>query len=140
MEEAYANSSSWKDEFTVANIEPKVILQLLDEVETFMRINGVQDMTKRKLLELRINGLSAAVSGETAEFDATRWSRLSGGRQNEILTRLTAVRDELINSKNVQSSRPDNDATFSDGVSNKSVIWLAIFGVIFAATLLSLIR
>ncbi len=140
MEESYANSLSWKDALTVSNIEPKVILQLLEEVETFMRINGVQGMTKRKLLELKINNVRAAVTGGTAEFEATRWSRLSGGRQNEIFTQLTAVRDELINSKNVKSSHPADDPAFRENVSNKSVIWLAILGFIFAATLLSLIR
>lgn len=138
LEQTQANSSSWKDLFPVSNVEPKVIVQLLAEVETFMKVNAVHGMAKKKLLELRINDVRTAVSGGGAEFDAARWSRLSGARQDELLARLTAIRNDLINGINISPST--DDTMFGAGVSTKSVIWLAIFGFIFVATLLSLIR
>ena len=129
-----------KDQLTVANVEPKVILQLLGEIENLEKMDGVSEMTKGELLGLRIDKVRAAVSGGTVGFDATRWSRLSDERQTEIHAQLAAVRDELGNGVHVQTPRPVTDIIPADGGWDKSMIWLTIFGVIFAATLLSLIR
>jgi hypothetical protein len=136
----HSNSTSWKDDPEVAKVDPDVILQLLKEVEHLEKMNGVGDMTKGKLLELTISDLRTAVSGGTAEFDAARWSCLSPERQDELSKRLTGARDALLNGADTRASRPVNDTLPGDGVSNRSIIWLAIFGFIFAATLLSLIR
>ena len=124
----------------MANVEPKVILQLLGEVDNSENIDGVSDMTKGKLVELRINAIRVAMKSRTARFDAARHSRLSAGRQKEIFSRLTAVGDELIDGVSLRTPRPVADTEPGDSVSNKSIIWLTVFGFIFAAILLALIR
>jgi len=116
----------------VANVEPKIISQLLGEVDNSENIDGVSDMTKGKLLELRINAMRAAMNSRTARFDAVR--------QKEKFTRLTAVHEELIDNDPLQTPRPVADTDPRDSVSNKSIIWLTVFGFIFAAILLALIR
>lgn len=124
----------------MANVEPKVILQSLGKVDNSENIDGISDMTKGKWLELRINPMRVAVKSRTAGFDAGRHSRLSAGRQKEKFSRLTAVRDELIYGVPLQTPRPVADTEPGDSVSNKSIIWLTVFGFIFAAILLALIR
>ncbi|MGE5217202.1 MAG: hypothetical protein ACM3SP_09410 [Chloroflexota bacterium] len=129
-----------KDQPTVANVEPGVILQLLDEKENLRKANGVGDMTKRKSLRLESDNIRALMSSGSAGFDATRWSRLSIDRQTEILAQLNAVRDELKNGISTQKARPVTDMISAEGVWNKSIIWLILCGVIFAVTLVSLIH
>lgn len=116
----------------MANVEPKVILQLLGEVDNSENIDGVSDMTKGKLVELRINAMRAAMNSRTARFDAVR--------QKEKFSRLTAVGDELIDGVSLRTPRPVADTEHGDSVSNKSIIWLTVFGFIFTAILLALIR
>ena len=116
----------------MANVEPKVILQLLGEVDNSENIDGVSNLTKGKLLELRINAMRAAMNSRTAGFDAVR--------QKEEFSRLTAAGDELIDGDPLQTPRPVTDTDPRDSVSNKSIIWLTVFGFIFAAILLALIR
>jgi len=133
-------SGGGEDEPTVVNFEPGAFLQLLDEVETLEKRIGAGDMTKKQLLRVRIDEARAAVGSGTAQFDEARWSSLDADRLNELFTRLIELRDELNNGRNTRTTLSHRDSTLGEAISRKSIVWLAIFVFIFAATLLSLLR
>ena len=124
----------------MANVEPIVIQQLLAEVESLERaLKGVGEMKTNKLKRSKISEVRSAVIGGTA-FDANRWSELGADKQSQLLKRLTLIRDELLHVNGTDAARPSDYFVQEDGVSKRAIIWLAVFGSIFAATLLSLIR
>ena len=106
-----------KDHNNVANVDPSVIQTLLDDIER----------------------LRKTIIG----FTGSRSSRLEDSRLDKVRAdlqeQLIMVRDTLLDvarreGRDEPSGIPDGSA------STKSIIWLAIFGFVFAATLLSLIR
>jgi len=92
-----------------------------------------------KINEKRIHEARSAIMGGPV-FDPVRWSQLSADKQKDLLDRLTMVRDGLLVKNSVEDAKHSNYLLHREGESKQSIIWLAIFGFIFAATLLSLIR
>jgi ribosomal protein S18 len=81
----------------VENVEPRVIQQLLDDVETRKRKSKEHcGMTHGKWDYTKIRMACAAFIDDAGKFDASRWSQLSPEKQEELLKRLTTVRDELL--------------------------------------------
>ena len=124
----------------MTSIEPRVIEQLLAEVEDLERgMKGGGEMESNRLNRSKIKEIRSAVIGGTA-FDANRWSELGADKQSQLLKHLTLIRDELLDVSGTDNGRPSNYFAQDDAVSKRAIIWLSIFGFIFAATLLSLIR
>jgi hypothetical protein len=120
----------------VASVEPRAIQQFLAQVEDLEReIKGVGPMENKPEQSKVDETRSAVIAGATC--DPSRWSELSADKQSE----LTLMRDELLDvSRRNNAGRPTYFEQNDDGVSKQSIIWLAIFGFIFVATLLSLVR
>jgi hypothetical protein len=96
-------------------------------------------METAKINEERINQIRAAIMVGPV-FDPSHWSQLSVDQQRDLLDRLTTIRDGLVAKDGVAHAKHSNYLSQREGESKQSIIWLAIFGFIFAATLLSLIR
>jgi hypothetical protein len=121
----------------VANVEPRVIQQLLAQVEDLEKeIKGVGPV-ENKSQQCKVDEIRSAVIGG-ATFDPSRWSELSADKQSELSKQLTLICDKLLDVSRRNDARPPT--LEQNGVSRQSIIWLAIFGFIFAATLLSLVR
>ena len=129
-----------KDHNNVANVDPSVIQTLLDDIERLRKtIIDFMGSRSSRLEDSKLDKVRAAVLGVAAQFDSVQWCRLSEQRQKDLQEQLIMVRDTLLDvarreGRDVPSGIPDGSA------STKSIIWLAIFGFVFAATLLSLIR
>jgi hypothetical protein len=125
----------------VAHIKPNVIQELLDEVEKLERtIMVFTPSAQGKFQHTKIDEVRAAVIGGTSRFDASRRLQLSEQKQKDLQKELVMVRNTLMDiTRNVDHKKGRNIME-SESASTKSIIWLAIFGFIFAATLLSLIR
>ena len=129
-----------KDHNNVANVDPSVIQTLLDDIE-LLRKTIIDFMGSRSsgLEDSKLDKVRAAVLGGAAQFDSVQWCRLSEQRQKDLREQLIMVRDTLLDA--VRREGRDEPSGIADGsASTKSIIWLAIFGFVFAATLLSLIR
>ncbi len=96
-------------------------------------------MNTARINEKRINEIRAAIMGGPI-FDASRWSQLTDEKQKDLLDRLTMIRDAQITKNNAEIVRQSNYLLQGESKTKQSIIWLAIFGSIFAATLFSLIR
>lgn len=124
----------------MANVDPSVIRTLLDDIERLRKtIIGFTVSRSSRLEDSKLDKVRAAVLGGAAQFDSVQWCRLSEQRQKDLQEQLIMVRDTLLDvarreGRDAPSGIPDGSA------STKSIIWLAIFGFVFAATLLSLIR
>lgn len=136
-----ANSSvidNRKDDVTVADVDPRVMQALLEQVEKLeRRLEG-----SGKMITAKLNGIGdvrTAIGGGAMDFDARRWTELSTATQKDLLKRLTSIRDELLEASVIQR-RESNDFMHYESGSRQPVIWLIVFGFIFAATLLSLVR
>jgi hypothetical protein len=126
-----------KDKRTVADVDPRVMQELLEQVEKLERkLEGSGKMTKAKLNG--IGDVRTAVGGRAVDFDDSRWKELGAATQKDLAKRLKSIRDELLEAS-VIHRRESNDFMYESG-SRELIIWLIVFGVIFAATLLSLIR
>ena len=129
-----------KDHNNVANVDPSVIRTLLDDIERLRKtIIGFTGSRSSRLERSKLDKVRAAVLGDAAQFDSVQWCLLSEQRQKDLQEQLIMVRDTLLDvarreGRDEPSGIPDGSA------STKSIIWLAIFGFVFAATLLSLIR
>ena len=134
-----------KDHNNVANVDPRVIQTLLDDIERLRKtIIDFTGSRSSRLEDSKLDKVRAAVLGGAAQFDSVQWCRLSEQRQKELQEQLIMVRDTLLRDTLLDVARRegrDEPSGISDGsASTKSIIWLAIFGFVFAATLLSLIR
>jgi len=128
-----------KDHNNVANVDPSVIRTLLDDIERLKTIIDFTGSRSSRLEDSKLDKVRAAVLGGAAQFDSAQWYRLSEQRQKDLQEQLIMVRDTLLDVARREGR--DEPSGISDGsASTKSIIWLAIFGFIFAATLLSLIR
>jgi hypothetical protein len=129
-----------KDHNNVANVDPSVIRTLLDDIERLRKtIIGFTGSRSSRLEDSKLDKVRGAVLGGAAQFDSAQWYRLSEQRQKDLQEQLIMVRDTLLDVARREGR--DEPSGISDGsASTKSIIWLAIFGFIFAATLLSLIR
>ena len=129
-----------KDHNNVANVDPSVIRTLLDDIERLRKtIIGFMGSRSSRLEDSKLDKVRAAVLGGAAQFDSVQWCRLSEQRQKDLREQLIMVRDTLLDA--VRREGRDEPSGIPDGLaSTKSIIWLAIFGFVFAATLLSLIR
>jgi hypothetical protein len=129
-----------KDHNNVANVDPSVIQTLLDDIERLRKtIIDFMGSRSSRLEDSKLDKVRAAVLGGAAQFDSVQWCRLSEQRQKELQEQLIMVRDTLLDV--ARRERRDEPSGIPDGLaSTKSIIWLAIFGFVFAATLLSLIR
>ena len=79
----------------MGNVEPRVMQELLDEIENLEReLKGMVTTANGKLNTTRIREVRAAVVGEAVDFDASRCSELGSEKQEELWNRLTAVRNE----------------------------------------------
>lgn len=126
---------------TVANINPNIIQSLLDEVDKLeTRINAFTESRRSELRQTRINEVRAAITGGATKVDTTRWSQLSEQKQNELQEELVMVQDALLKVAQTESRKEPSALLDNESASIKSIIWLAIFGFIVAATLLSLVR
>ena len=132
-----------KDHNNVANVDPSVIRTLLDDIER-LRKTIIGFSRSSRLEDSKLDKVRAAVLGGAAQFDNVQWCRLSEERQKELQEQLIMVRDTLLRDILLDVARRegrDEPSGIPDGLaSTKSIIWLAIFGFVFAATLLSLIR
>jgi hypothetical protein len=125
-----------KDHNNVANVDPSVIQTLLDDIERLKKTIIGFTGSRSSRLEDKVR---AAVLGGAAQFDTVQWCRLSEQRQKDLQEQLIMVRDTLLDVARREGR--DELSGIPDGLaSTKSIIWLAIFGFVFAATLLSLIR
>lgn len=129
-----------KDHNNVANVDPSVIQTLLDDIERLRKtIIDFMGSRSSRLEDSKLDKVRAAVLGGAAQFDSVQWCRLSEQRQKELQEQLIMVRDTLLDVARREGR--DEPSGIPDGLaSTKSIIWLAIFGFVFAATLLSLIR
>ena len=129
-----------KDHNNVANVDPSVIRTLLDDIERLRKtIIDFMGSRSSRLEDSKLDKVRAAVLGGAAQFDSVQWCRLSEQRQKDLQEQLIMVRDTLLDVARREGR--DEPSGISDGsASTKSIIWLAIFGFVFAATLLSLIR
>ena len=129
-----------KDHNNVANVDPSVIRTLLDDIERLRKtIVGFTGSRSSRLEDSKLDKVRAAVLGGAAQFDSVQWCRLSEQRQKDLQEQLIMVRDTLLDVARREGR--DEPSGIPDGLaSTKSIIWLAIFGFVFAATLLSLIR
>lgn len=128
-----------KDHNNVANVDPSVIRTLLDDIERLKTIIDFTGSRSSRLDDSKLDKVRAAVLGGAAQFDSAQWYRLSEQRQKDLQEQLIMVRDTLLDVARREGR--DEPSGISDGsASTKSIIWLAIFGFVFAATLLSLIR
>ena len=129
-----------KDHNNVANVDPSVIRTLLDDIERLRKtIIDFTGSRSSRLEDSKLDKVRAAVLGGAAQFDSVQWCRLSEQRQKDLQEQLIMVRDTLLDT--VRREGRDEPIGILDGsASSKSIIWLAIFGLVFAATLLSLIR
>jgi hypothetical protein len=125
----------------VTNVEPKFIVSLLEEVERLESelTKGIGDMEMIKHHKERIDEERATIVRRLA-IDAGGWSQLHADQQKHLLDRLMAIRDELLARKGVGQARPLSYIPESEDEPKHLILWLTIFGFIFAATLLSLIR
>jgi hypothetical protein len=138
--EFYSNGRE-KDRQTVANIKPSVMQNLLDEVEKLEKMTSVITQPRRdQLPNTKINEVRAAVFGGTAKVDPARWLQLNEQKQHELKEQLTMMRDTLLTVARQDEQKTPGYFTDNETASTSAIIWLAIFGFIFAATLLSLIR
>src|SRR4030095_12888814 len=129
-----------KDHNNVANVSSSVTRTLLDDIERLRKtIIGFTGSRSRRLEDSKLDKVRAAVLGDAAQFDSVQWCRLSEQRQKDLQEQLIMVRDTLLDV--ARREVREAPSGISDGSpSPKSIIWLAIFGFVFAATLLSLIR
>lgn len=129
-----------KDHNNVANVDPSVIQTLLDDIERLRKtIIDFMGSRSSRLEDSKLDKVRAAVLGGAAQFDSVQWCRLSEQRQKDLQEQLIMVRDTLLDMARREGR--DEPSGIPDGLaSTKSIIWLAIFGFVFAATLLSLIR
>lgn len=122
----------------MANVEPRVIQQLLAQVEDLEKATKGVGPVENKSRQSKVDEIRSAVIGG-ATFNPSRWSELSADKQSELSKQLTLIRDQLLDVSGRDDARlPTLEQ--NDGVPKQSIIWLAIFGFIFAATLLSLVR
>jgi hypothetical protein len=121
----------------VSSVEPIVIQRLLDDIER-LKSEGTA-METAKINEERINEIRAAIMVGPI-FNPSHGSQLSVDQPRDLLDRLTTIRDGLLAKDGVAHAKHSNYLLQRQGQSKQSIIWLAIFGFIFAATLLSLIR
>jgi hypothetical protein len=133
------DSAAREDHNNVANVDPSVIQTLLDDIERLRKtIIGFTGSRSSRLEDSKLDKVRAAVLGGAAQFDSVQWCRLSEQRQKDLQEQLIMVRDRLDVARREGRDEPSG---IPDGsASTKSIIWLAIFGFVFAATLLSLIR
>lgn len=125
----------------MASIEPRAIQNLLEELDRLEKtIIAVTRTEASKLADAKIDAVRGVVLGGAAEFDAARWARLNEQKQYEFKEQLTMVRDNLLDSVRPEGQRELSDLTNGEPASTAAIIWLTIFGFIFAGTLLSLIR
>lgn len=121
------------------NVDPGAIQTLLDDIE---RLRAMITLTGSRPYGLdggQFDRARAAVLSGSEKFDSERWSRLSGQRQRELQEQLITTREALLDL--ARRARSDGAAGVAETtLSARSMIWLAICGFIFAATLLSLIR
>jgi len=122
----------------VENVDPGAIQTLLDDIERLKAmitaLTGPSGLKNGQFDQAR-----ATVLASSEKFDSDRWSRLSGQRQRELQEQLIRAREALLD----LARRAGSDGAgqvVETALSARSVVWLAIFGFIFAATLLSLIR
>lgn len=123
----------------MANIEPHVIRQLLLAVEKLEReLKGVNRMKRDKSDRRAIKEIGSELDGAAA-LDEFRWRQLDAEKQKRLLRQLTVIHRDLLEVRGARAGQ-SSYLMHDNGVSRASIIWLTVFGFIFAATLLSLIR
>lgn len=125
-----------KDHNNVANVDPSDIQTLLDDIERLKKTIIGFTGSRSGRLEDKVR---AAVLGDAAQFDSVQWCRLSEQRQKHLQEQLIMVRDTLLDVAK-RDGRDELSGIADGSASTKSIIWLAIFGFVFAATLLLLVR
>ncbi len=121
------------------NVDPGAIQTLLDDIERLRAMITLTGSRPHRLDGGQFDLARAAVLAGSEKFDSERWSRLSGQRQRELQEQLITTREALLDL--ARRARSDGAAGVAETtLSARSMIWLAICGFIFAATLLSLIR
>lgn len=124
----------------MANIEPHVIRQLLLAVEKLEReLKGVNRMKRDKSDRRAIKEIGSELDGAAA-LDEFRWRQLDAEKQKRLLRQLTVIHRDLLEVRGARAGQQSSYLMHDNGVSRASIIWLTVFGFIFAATLLSLIR
>ena len=125
----------------MTNIEPRAIQNLLDKLDGLEKTTNALTRTQASTVaNAKIDAVRTVVSGGATAFDAARWARLNEQKQCELKEQLTMVRNNLLDIARPEGQRELSDLTNGEPASTAAIIWLAIFGFIFAATLLSLIR
>ena len=119
------------------NAELVVIQQLMAEVESLQTVLASRDVHMTTQITQR-SAIGDAADTRVA-FDVGRWSELNADQQKQLITRLTLRRNDLL-ARTKPNVVPPNYYTQDERMSRQAIIWFAIFGFIFAATLLSLIR
>jgi len=125
----------------VDTVDPGAIQILLEDIERLKAMITAFTGVKPSGLESdEFDRARAAVLDGSERFDSTQWSRLSVQRQRELQEQLVLAREALLDLALRAGSDGMTAIAAESPVSARSVIWLAIFGFIFAATLLSLVR
>jgi hypothetical protein len=126
----------------VANIEPRVVQRLFDDMDKLVRkLEENRDMSIDKTNQAKVRNIRSTVTDNAGNFDANRWLQLNVETQREYLESIESIRSSLRDVDQPDNRRrPFNDTAKGDDGSKQSMIWLVIFGFIFIATLLSLIR
>lgn len=125
----------------VEKIGPKVIRQLLDEINKLERnVEKDVDSPTHEFNQTKIKNICTNVIDGAGDVDAKRWLQLSIEKQRECVDHLTGIRNQLLDISKMSNPRELKEFLENAGESNQSMIWLVIFSVIFVATLLSLVR
>lgn len=124
----------------MADVDPRFIEKLLDEVEKLAKtIQSVGNIETGNLVETAIRDVRAAVFNGADQFDPARWTEMSERKKIEAQDKLIMARDKLRAIARTVDHHEKNQVA-GNAASPAAIIWLAIFSLIFAATLLSLIR
>ena len=124
----------------MSNITPVVIQSLLDELAALERqLKEGGNMKTARLYQQRIDAVRVAVTGGAA-FNEGSWSQLSADRQKDLLDSLEKLRDGLRAESKIGDTRHLSGARPEEAPSRQLLVWIALCGFIFAATLFSLVR
>ena len=127
------------NESTDKAVDLGIILSLLEEIERLESelTKGIETMESGN--QKRIDSARAAVMMGPV-FDERRWCQRSVQEQKDIIERLAVVRDGLLAQQGIEHARRSSDKLDGERISQYLIIWLAVCGFVFAATLLSLVR
>src|SRR4026208_473298 len=112
----------------VANIEPRVVQRLFDDMDKLVRkLEENRDMSIDKTNQATVRNIRSTVTDNAGNFDANRWLPLNVETQREYLESIESIRSSLRDVDQPDNRRrPFNDTAKGDDGSKQSMIWLVI--------------